>query len=576
MQNYSPEMTRRATTVAAAAARLVLICLFSTTAHATTFGPPPTAYASRPAVAYPNQPQLGVAAPSPPPTLEQHVATIEGHLYSTPPPPGMVGPSPQHGLRMLYHLLSSTALPAAALARLLPAALHAGRSGDEATTTQALQLVPLLFRQSAGCELEAALLLQHLPLHLLRQPAAPASLRVGAARCLSELLSQPRAALVLHARFDCVAQLPDLWAEIVGALGSVPPQHPPGGGGGGGGGGRTPGAAEGWWRVQELAWRLRACEAPLLQRLHAPSAAAPEAWRRLHAARARKAARAASAALFARDPEAAVRIWKREGWWADPTAAAAAEEEAEAEEGSEAEAEAAERVAAALFSLPGLSPRKMGGYLSGPAPFRQAVLAAYMRRFRFGGLRIDEGLRLVFGALHMPGEAQKVDRIMGAFASALHRDAPAPFADADAAYVMAFSLMMLNTDLHNPAVRAKMSLEQFVDNNRGINGGHDLPPQYLAALYASVAAQEIVPPAEDDAADAKADADGADGGGPPSPHRLRYLRLRRSLEGEGEASEVGGEAGGDGGAEAEAAVCAALSPATVQLTDALLRTAHGV
>ena len=199
-----------------------------------------------------------------------------------------------------------------------------------------------------------------------------------------------------------------------------------------------------------------------------------------------------------------------------------------------------------------------------------------MRRFRFGGLRIDEGLRLVFGALHMPGEAQKVDRIMGAFASALHRDAPAPFADADAAYVMAFSLMMLNTDLHNPAVRAKMSLEQFVDNNRGINGGHDLPPQYLAALYASVAAQEIVPPAEDDAADAKADADGADGGGPPSPHRLRYLRLRRSLEGEGEAGEVGGEAGGDGGAEAEAAVCAALSPATVQLTDALLRTAHGV
>ena len=45
---------------------------------------------------------------------------------------------------------------------------------------------------------------------------------------------------------------------------------------------------------------------------------------------------------------------------------------------------------------------------------------------------------------------------MQAFAAALFRDAPGPFVDADAAYVCAFSLMMLNTDLHNPAVCAKM------------------------------------------------------------------------------------------------------------------------
>ena len=69
----------------------------------------------------------------------------------------------------------------------------------------------------------------------------------------------------------------------------------------------------------------------------------------------------------------------------------------------------------------------------------------------------------------MPGEAQKVDRIMQAFAAALYRDAPGPFADADAAYVCAFSLMMLNTDLHNPAVRAKMSLAEFAENNCGVN-----------------------------------------------------------------------------------------------------------
>ena len=91
----------------------------------------------------------------------------------------------------------------------------------------------------------------------------------------------------------------------------------------------------------------------------------------------------------------------------------------------------------------------------------------------------------------MPGEAQKVDRIMGAFAAALYRDSPAPFADEDAAYVMAFSLMMLNTDLHNPAVRTKMGVEAFVKNNKGINAGADLPRAYLEGLYAAVAAEEI-------------------------------------------------------------------------------------
>ena len=71
-------------------------------------------------------------------------------------------------------------------------------------------------------------------------------------------------------------------------------------------------------------------------------------------------------------------------------------------------------MAAWLFELPGLSPKQVGSVLAAPAPFAVRVLACFMRRFAFGGLRIDEALRLIFGALHMPGEAQKVDRIMQA------------------------------------------------------------------------------------------------------------------------------------------------------------------
>ena len=36
---------------------------------------------------------------------------------------------------------------------------------------------------------------------------------------------------------------------------------------------------------------------------------------------------------------------------------------------------------------------------------------------------------------------------------------------------------MLNTDRHNPGVKVKMTLEDFLRNNRGINGaGGDLDP----------------------------------------------------------------------------------------------------
>ena len=39
---------------------------------------------------------------------------------------------------------------------------------------------------------------------------------------------------------------------------------------------------------------------------------------------------------------------------------------------------------------------------------------------------------------------------------------------------------MLNTDLHNPAIKNKITKEQFLKNNRGINSGGDLPEKVLS------------------------------------------------------------------------------------------------
>ena len=84
---------------------------------------------------------------------------------------------------------------------------------------------------------------------------------------------------------------------------------------------------------------------------------------------------------------------------------------------------------------------------------------------------------------------------MEAFASRLFEqlEVGKPFANADAVFILSFSTIMLNTDLHNPhiAVQKKMTKEQFIRNNRGINDGKDLPSDYLEQIYDEIKANQI-------------------------------------------------------------------------------------
>ena len=95
-------------------------------------------------------------------------------------------------------------------------------------------------------------------------------------------------------------------------------------------------------------------------------------------------------------------------------------------------------------------------------------------------------------------------------------------------------------------VRAKMGLEAFLKNNKGINGGADLPPAYLEALYWAVVneeirAHELAPPSAAPtghgapslaAAQHSAQRDGATAAVqhalPPMRSRWRFLRQRRA------------------------------------------------
>lgn len=91
----------------------------------------------------------------------------------------------------------------------------------------------------------------------------------------------------------------------------------------------------------------------------------------------------------------------------------------------------------------------------------------------------------------LPGEAQKIDRLMEKFAERYLKCNPGSFKSADVAYVLSYSMILLNTDLHNPQVKQKMTKDAFLKNNRGINDGGDLPDEVLGATYDRILANEI-------------------------------------------------------------------------------------
>lgn len=65
------------------------------------------------------------------------------------------------------------------------------------------------------------------------------------------------------------------------------------------------------------------------------------------------------------------------------------------------------------------------------------------------------------------------------------------FASADTAYVLAYSIIMLTTDLHSSQVKHKITKEQYIKMNRGINDSKDLPEEYLSSIYDEIAGNEI-------------------------------------------------------------------------------------
>uniref|UniRef100_A0A3Q2PHQ2 ARF guanine nucleotide exchange factor 2 n=1 Tax=Fundulus heteroclitus TaxID=8078 RepID=A0A3Q2PHQ2_FUNHE len=153
----------------------------------------------------------------------------------------------------------------------------------------------------------------------------------------------------------------------------------------------------------------------------------------------------------------------------------------------------AEDIAQFLHQEDRLDTTQVGEFLGENTKFNKEVMYCYVDQLDFCERDFVSALRMFLEGFRLPGEAQKIDRLMEKFAARYLEcnQGQILFASADTAYVLAYSIIMLTTDLHSPQVKNKMTKEQYIKMNRGINDSKDLPEEYLSSIYDEIAGKKI-------------------------------------------------------------------------------------
>ncbi|PVD38476.1 hypothetical protein C0Q70_01091 [Pomacea canaliculata] len=150
-----------------------------------------------------------------------------------------------------------------------------------------------------------------------------------------------------------------------------------------------------------------------------------------------------------------------------------------------------------LKENPRLDKKMIGEYIS--CKKNKVVLEAFVKAFNFEDIRIDEALRMYLEAFRLPGEAPVISYLLEHFAEHWHRSNGEPFFNTDAAFTLAYAVIMLNVDQHNHNVKKQnipMTVEQFKTNVSKVNGGKDFDEDMLEEIFNAIRSEEIVMPAE--------------------------------------------------------------------------------
>lgn len=161
-------------------------------------------------------------------------------------------------------------------------------------------------------------------------------------------------------------------------------------------------------------------------------------------------------------------------------------------------------IAKFLHTTEGLSKKEIGGYIG--TSKNKEILDAFVKRFDFKGIDFLLALRSFLNAFRLPPEGQQIDIVVQKFAEKYYSDnQDQNFNNADACYVFTYSVIMLNTELHNPqfSYRERMSIPSFKKQNEGLNQTNDgtkanFSEEFQEQIYKQIKSDEIKLKGEED------------------------------------------------------------------------------
>uniref|UniRef100_A0A3P9HEC3 IQ motif and Sec7 domain ArfGEF 2b n=1 Tax=Oryzias latipes TaxID=8090 RepID=A0A3P9HEC3_ORYLA len=154
-------------------------------------------------------------------------------------------------------------------------------------------------------------------------------------------------------------------------------------------------------------------------------------------------------------------------------------------------------IARFILERKGLSRQMIGEFLGNrQKQFNKDVLDCVVDEMDFSGMDIDDALRKFQAQIRVQGEAQKVERLIEAFSQRYCVCNPTlvrQFQNPDTIFILAFAIILLNTDMYSPNVKAerKMKLEDFIKNLRGVDNGQDIPRDLLVGIYQRIQKWEL-------------------------------------------------------------------------------------
>ncbi|KAI3407604.1 hypothetical protein GPALN_015044 [Globodera pallida] len=140
----------------------------------------------------------------------------------------------------------------------------------------------------------------------------------------------------------------------------------------------------------------------------------------------------------------------------------------------------------------GISKQMIGEYLGTlRSQFHASVLNCFIEQISMYDMDIDIAIRQLLKYIRLPLEAQKIDHIIQAFSQhyvACNRHRLCALDTPDAMYILAFAVIMLNTDLHTPSLKdsRRMKLDEFVQNLYRLEEARHMDRNILAGIYERV------------------------------------------------------------------------------------------